>query len=193
MFAEVSQVDQSFHAMKYDGLMGLGFRSMAKNKAPVPLDLMKRQGVISRRTFSFSLYGRAVGKKSQLLIGEPDTTLYKQPMHFIPLTEIGFWQFNVFRIIIGNIAELCPNGCQTILDSGTTLIAGPHGDVERLNKNVLRARNYRNSGTYLLRCSHIRTLPDITFVMQDQKGVSRPFRLSPQQYTRKVGLRKHCR
>lgn len=191
LFAEVKHVDRSFLHMKYDGLFGLAFTSMAKNNVPAPVEQMKRQGVIEQSVFSFCLYKRPNNKKSVLIVGGSDKTLYNEPMHFIPLSAHGFWEFRMHRIVIRNYM-FCSHGCETILDSGTTLIVGPKDEVHRLNTKFLKARNYKKGSSYLIRCAHRRTLPTITFVLTDEDGVRQKFPISPYQYTRKVSISSHA-
>lgn len=171
--------------MKYDGLMGLGFRAIAENHLEVPMEALKSQGVLPRSIFSFCLYPQSSSKKSVLIIGGSDKTLYKDPMHFIPLTEIGYWQVNMVQLAIGNGYVLCKRGCATILDSGTTLIVGPQDEVHKLNTERLKARKHKN-GSYLIHCARSRTLPTIVIEMNDEDGQRQQFPLASSQYVRKV-------
>lgn len=186
VFAEARHLDRTFTRMKYDGLVGLAFTSVANHHVPVPLDLLQRQGVIKRRIFSFCLYRSVSGKKSVLLIGGSDDRLYHRPMHIIPLSHVGFWQFRIHRIRVGDRFKF-ERSVQAIVDSGTTMIAGPRDKVDALN-GYLRARRYRNGDSYIIRCSRIRQLPIISFEMIDIYGVLRGFPLTPRQYVRKVGI-----
>lgn len=185
MLAEVYQVDSSFSNMKYDGLMGLAFQSMSENSVRGPMDALKSQGTLTRRIFSFCLYPQYSAKKSVLIVGGSDKSLYKEPMHFVSLSKIGYWQISMRRMVVGDGYVICKNGCESILDSGTTLIVGPQEDVHKLNTQRLKARKHRN-GSYLIQCAHMRTLPTIVIEMIDEDGQLQQFPLKPSQYVRKV-------
>lgn len=172
--------------MRYDGLVGFAFTHMAKNQVLVPMDRMQMQNSISHRIFAFCLYRPFTGKRSVLIIGGSDNSLYKSPMYYIPLSRAGFWEIHLQRILIGKRFALCLHGCTSILDSGTTLIVGPKLDVHKLNMKVFKARYY--GGAYIIRCSLVPTLPIISFQMSDEKGVERQFELKPQQYIQKVNI-----
>lgn len=183
LFAEVNKLDQSFYKMKYDGLVGLAFTSMARNGAPVPMDLLKKQHKIKENVFAFCIYRWNSNKKSVLIIGGSDERLYHQPMYFIPLSVDGFWQFLVQRIMIGNY--VLDKRVQAIVDSGTTLIAGPHDKIHILHTKM-KAIRYRKSTTHIVRCSRIREMATFILEAVDRNGVRRQFTLGPRQYIRKV-------
>lgn len=171
--------------MKYHGLMGLGFRAISEHHLLIPMEALKSNGVIPRTIFSFCLYPQSSSKKSVLIIAGSDSNLYEDPMHFIPLTEIGYWQVNMVRLSVGYGYVLCERGCATILDSGTTLIVGPQDEVHQLNTKRLKGRKHKN-GSYLIHCARVRTLPTIVIEMNDVNGQRQKFPLDSSQYVRKV-------
>lgn len=166
--------------MQYYGLCGLGFRAMSKNNVPVIMDLMHQQGVIAEKVFAFCMYPPSTGRKSLLIIGCSNENLYKDPMYFIPLSEAGFWQFNLNEIAVGEDYGLCSHGCQAIVDSGTTLIAGPTDEIRKLNQRLKAGNNGRAHNR------RKRSMPTITFKMYDRQHVLREFPLLPSEYMRKV-------
>lgn len=180
VFGEVSSVDKAFYSMKYDGLLGMGFNALAHNHAQVTMDTLKKQNVISHAIFSFSLNGPRSSQESVLIIGGSDPKLYKGPMFHIPLSTANYWQFHMERITVGS-ALICAHGCQGILDSGTTLIAGPADEVDKLHK-LIQGRAFHNGEVYLVRCNRIPKLPIITFVMRDVNGIERGFQVRPETY-----------
>lgn len=160
---------------------------MAKNNVPVIMDLLKQQGAIAERVFAFCMYPPALGRKSLLIIGCSNENLYTDPMYFIPLSEVGFWQFKLNQIAVGDDYSLCSHGCQAIVDSGTTLIAGPTGEINKLNQRLKAGNNGRAHSR------RMRSMPTITFKMYDRQRVLREFPLLPNEYMRKVNFRFVCR
>ncbi len=45
----------------------------------------------------------------------------------------GYWQFDVDEVHMKGVDGICKGGCQMIADTGTSLIAGPTVEVDKIN------------------------------------------------------------
>lgn len=182
VFGQVVELSAIFKNLKFDGIFGLAFQTIAANGAKTAIDNMKEQNLIKRRVFSFRMnhYDQATG--GELIIGGVDEDLFVAPMRYIPILSGGYW-----RIFIESITEssdsidICPNGCNAILDSGTSLIAGPRKVVQALNEHILGATYSEKTKNYILKCSRLPKMPNIVIKIQGQ-----PYVLTPYDYVLQV-------
>lgn len=82
------------------------------------------------------------------------------------------------KIIVKN-SSFCPNGCQTIADTGTSLITGPADQITKLMEVV--GATYYGNGVYIVDCNQIRNLPQIKFILGNKT-----FSLEGKDYVLKV-------
>lgn len=180
-FAEaINEIGATFLFAAFDGILGLGFPSISKYGIPVVFENMIKQGLVSKPVFSFYLNRDLHGKiGGEILFGGSDRKFYQGKFTHVPLSKIGFWQFNLTSINIQYknriVGQLCKKGCQAVADTGTSMIAGPTKEIDYLNK-ILGFWG-PISEMYTINCNLIKTLPKVIF-----KIAHNDFSLSSEQY-----------
>ncbi|KAM7470123.1 hypothetical protein LguiA_008306 [Lonicera macranthoides] len=82
---------------------------------------MVEQGLVNDKVFSFWLNRDAKGKDgSELVFGGLDPKHYKGSRTYVPVTQKGF----------------CERGCAAVVDSGTSLLAGPTTMMTEINHAI---------------------------------------------------------
>jgi phytepsin len=166
IFAEaVQEPSISFIAASFDGIMGLGFPEISVGKVQPPFQNALDQGVLEEPVFSFWL-NRNTDEGEQggeLVLGGVDPAHFTGEHTWVPVTRRGFWQFKMDSLEVGGIGinnkvnnngnaeeksfpssqnvlklsvDACSGGCQVIADTGTSLIAGPPEEIDRINAAI---------------------------------------------------------
>ncbi|KAL9233049.1 hypothetical protein vseg_008090 [Gypsophila vaccaria] len=135
-----ARVERSFDLIltKFDGILGLGFQEISIGHATPLWYNMVQQRLVSRQLFSLWLNQdpySAVG--GEIVFGGVDKKHYVGSHSYVPIANNGYWQIDIRGV---NIADKetghCSDGCPAILDSGTSLLAGPPNVVEQLNHAI---------------------------------------------------------
>ncbi|KAH1190316.1 Aspartic proteinase [Glycine max] len=124
----------SFVLAKFDGLLGLGFQEISvENAVPVWYNMVKQNLV-----FSFWLNGDPKVKNGgELVFGGVDPKHFKGEHIYVPVTKKGYWQIEMGDFFIGGLSTgVCEGGCAAIVDSGTSLLAGPTTVVTEINHAI---------------------------------------------------------
>ncbi|XWS12864.1 hypothetical protein CRYUN_Cryun37aG0127100 [Craigia yunnanensis] len=128
----------TFLASKFDGILGLGFKEISVGNAiPVWYNMIK-QGLIKEPVFSFWL-NRNVEEEvgGEIVFGGVDPNHYKGKHTYVPVTQKGYWQFDIGDVLIGDKpAGYCAGGCAAIADSGTSLLPGPTTVITIINHAI---------------------------------------------------------
>uniref|UniRef100_A0A8C5N8C9 Cathepsin E-like n=1 Tax=Gouania willdenowi TaxID=441366 RepID=A0A8C5N8C9_GOUWI len=157
----------TFVLAKFDGVLGLGFPSLAEILGNPVFDNMMAQKIVDKPVFSFYL-SRCDHPDGELLLGGIDESLYNGPINWIPLTSKGYWQIKMDSGRCG----LC---VAAIVDTGTSLIAGPTNDSFLLQQLI--GATPTNIGEVMS------SLPHVTFALG---GVD--YTLTAEHYVRRVGI-----
>ncbi|KAK9525979.1 hypothetical protein VZT92_016642 [Zoarces viviparus] len=185
----VYESGSAFVRAKFDGVLGMGYPSLAEILGNPVFDNMLAQKEVDEPIFSFYLSRKTSSgtPQGELLLGGKDEALYSGPINWNPVTSKGYWQIKMESIAVQGANSLCPRGCQAIVDTGTSLIAGPTVDI--LNIHQLIGATPTNIGEFLIDCVRLSSLPHVTFVLGGTE-----YTLTAEQYVRKetLGDKEFC-
>ncbi|KAF5741427.1 Aspartic protease isoform 2 [Tripterygium wilfordii] len=128
----------AFLASKFDGILGLGFQEISVGNAVPVWYNMVNQGLVKDSVFSFWLNRDVKGQEGgEIVFGGVDEKHYKGDHTYVPVTQKGYWQFDMGDVLIdGETTGFCAGGCSAIADSGTSLLAGPTTIITQINHAI---------------------------------------------------------
>uniref|UniRef100_A0A803V916 cathepsin E n=1 Tax=Ficedula albicollis TaxID=59894 RepID=A0A803V916_FICAL len=171
-FAEsVSEPGKAFLDAEFDGILGLAYPSLAVDGVTPFFDNLMAQDLVELPIFSVYMSSNPEAPQGgELLFGGFDSSRFTGTLNWVPVTQQGQggqgW--------LGGTVTFCAGGCQAIVDTGTSLIAGPTKEVKEL-QNLIGAVSV--DGEYAVECSSLSVMPDLTFTIN---GL--PYTLSAQAY-----------
>ncbi|KAM7481863.1 hypothetical protein LguiB_006446 [Lonicera macranthoides] len=123
---------------RFDGIFGLGFQEISVGNVVPPWYNMVEQGLVNEEIFSFWLNrDQDAEEGGELVFGGVDPNHFKGKHTYVPVTQKGYWQFDMGDFLIGNQSTgFCAEGCAAIVDSGTSLLAGPTTIVTQINHAI---------------------------------------------------------
>ncbi|XP_057575748.1 pregnancy-associated glycoprotein 2-like [Hippopotamus amphibius kiboko] len=154
----LSKWQNGFEDTPFDGILGLAYPSLAFERTTLVFDNLKRQGIISQPVFAFYLSDQK-DNGSVVMFGGVDHSYHKGELKWVPVSQTHLWQMTMNRITMDRMVIGCFNGCQAILDTGTSLLLGP----PRLVRNIHKLINGTRLGEeYMIPCSSVAQLPAFT-------------------------------
>jgi len=170
IFGEVTSLSgASFIVAKFDGILGLGFRTISVHNISTVLEGLAEQKQIDEASFSFYLTKEAGLKGSALVLGGSNPKYFEGNMTYYPLNSTTYWVINMQKIVIGS-QEVAMG--KAILDTGTSLIVGDTPFVNKINSII---------GEIDSSCNGLDKLPNITIYIGNDAYV-----LTPNDYVMKV-------
>jgi cathepsin D len=110
-----------------DGLMGMGFSTIANTGYPTFFENLIAQKTVTKPEFAFYL-GRGKSNTtglSELYLGGQDTARYTGNPKSVPVTTKGYWQVALDAVTVnGQSAGVTTKG-QAAIDTGTTIVLAP--------------------------------------------------------------------
>jgi len=170
LFAEVSKVsfgplNIAFAAGKFDGLLGLGFKSISQYQIPTPFEAMIEQKLIDEPVFAFYLQQDA-SQQGELLFGGIDKSHYTGELVDVPLTSESYWEVSLDAMTFDG-KPVISSAQKAIIDSGTSLLAGPKEQVAALATQVGATSVLGKE--YVVDCSKKSSLPDLKVTLGGQE------------------------
>ncbi|XP_056311342.1 nothepsin [Danio aesculapii] len=174
----------SFVLAQFDGVLGLGFPQLAEEKGSPVFDSMMEQNMLDQPVFSFYLTNNGSGFGGELLFGGVDESRFIPPINWIPVTQKGYWQIKLDAVKVQGALSFCyrsVQGCQAIVDTGTSLIGGPASDILILQQFI--GATPTANGEFVVDCVRVSSLPVVSFLINSVE-----YSLSGEQYIRRETL-----
>merc|ERR1712050_743751 len=129
-FAEVDNtagMGIGYRLGKFDGICGLGWESISVGHVKTPIQALVDSKQLGEPVFAFYLGNNQPG---ELIFGGVDTAHYTGDFAYVPLKSQSYWEVALDGVKLnGESASSCPTA---IVDSGTSLLAGPKADVQAI-------------------------------------------------------------
>ncbi|KAI1903956.1 hypothetical protein AGOR_G00000740 [Albula goreensis] len=139
-------------------------------------DNIMSQKKVEKNIFSFYLNRNPDTQPGgELLLGGTDPQYYTGDFQFVNITRKAYWQIHMDGMGIGSQLALCKDGCEAIVDTGTSLITGPSAEVKALQKAIGAIPLIQ--GEYMVDCKKVPSLPTVTFTLG-----GKPYTLTGEQY-----------
>ncbi|CAJ1952280.1 unnamed protein product [Cylindrotheca closterium] len=145
---------------KFDGILGLGFTSISIDGATTVFENALKQNKLAQPMFSFYLGDNAPG---ELTFGGYDSSKFEGDLEYVKLDAATYWQITLDKIVAGDFEKESSDKITAIVDSGTSLLAGPKADVAKIAAAAGATANI--VGEYTIDCKKIDDLPDIVFTI----------------------------
>jgi len=167
LVAAIEESDAPFSGAPFDGILGMGLTKLSEAPAFNLLDCMVRDKAIKSGMFSVFL-GATDAEESEILFGSYRPEHMVGSLFWVKVIEgTGFWQVPLNALTLRGHNLTSDANASAILDTGTSLLAGPPDVVNALLDQLNVATN----------CSNFASLPDIGFVV-----AGRLLSLSPEDY-----------
>jgi hypothetical protein len=155
--------DDPFKDAEWDGVMGLGLKISDANEFNVLRNLV---GNATEPVLGIYLSNDA---DSALSFGKIEHELIDGEIQYQPISDEGYWQVKMDDFAIaGEASGICgKDGCQAVVDTGSSMLMAPPPMVEALEKKLNVHEN----------CSNYDSLPTLGFTFQ-----GKTFSLTPDDY-----------
>jgi len=193
-FAEAtSEPGIAFAMTKFDGILGMGYGTIAVDGARPVHEELYAQGLIDEPLFAFYLQKvdhpnlvQSAGDQQHggvLMLGGIDERYYAGPLTYVPVTRKAYWQFDLDSIQVGGSTLVTK--ATAIADTGTSLIAGPRAEIAKLiaqlgvipPSSAAGGESSAAESQFTIACDQVDKLPPLTFVIG-----GRSFTLEGAQY-----------
>ncbi len=161
-FAEAtSEPGLAFAFGKFDGILGLGYDTIAVDKVVPPVYNAIKQGLLDEPKFAFYLGDVEKSEDGGVAtFGGVDKSLYTGKLINLPVRRKAYWEVEFNSLTLGDETAAFEN-TGAVIDTGTSLLTFPSGLAEILNNEIGAVKSW--SGQYTVDCELRNTLPDLTF------------------------------
>uniref|UniRef100_A0A915NYW9 Peptidase A1 domain-containing protein n=1 Tax=Meloidogyne floridensis TaxID=298350 RepID=A0A915NYW9_9BILA len=175
-----SEPGQTFEDVAFDGILGMAWNSISVGLVSQPLSqIFKNHQLCAEKRFAFWLTNDNYDVTNSTIGGEftlcgTNSERYKEPIFWCPLMSTDYWRLSLTSVSLDSLV-LSSTNASAILDTGTSLIAGPSSIINKINAKI-GAQNYLG-GWLNLNCSTLNKLPSVHFTLGGNN-----FTLNPADY-----------
>jgi cathepsin D len=160
---QATSIADFFAQTPLDGILGMGWPDISVDGLEPVFQSMVDQKLVEKPVFAFWLghetqEGEMAG---EITIGGIDNSRFTGDISYVPVTQKGYWQFDLGKISISGTQV--SRGGSAISDTGTSLVAGPSRDIDKLCKK-LGGQFDPAEGIYRVDCD-VTGLPDVVFTI----------------------------
>ncbi|KAJ3170903.1 hypothetical protein HDU87_008669 [Geranomyces variabilis] len=159
VFGDVTNEGKNPQASDFDGILGMGFTSIAADSSTTWFENAVAQNTVPKSVFAFYLNSASSG--SELYLGGYNSKRYTGSISWVPIDQPGYWQFALNDITVGG-QSINPSLNEAIADTGTSLVVGPSADVDSINQ-AIGATLDSSQGIYTIDCSARSSGADVAF------------------------------
>ena len=131
-------------------------------------DLLYQQKQVSGNSFSFYLTKKAGEDGSSMVLGGINEKYATEPFKYFKLAMENYWIINMDDIVFNGTSYKKPGKAYAIIDTGTSVLAGPRAVVDQMTKAFGPGKEKQ------VDCATINSLPDLSFTFGTDKFVLKP-------------------
>ncbi|XP_067863878.1 pepsin A-like [Heptranchias perlo] len=125
-----------FTYCKFDGILGLGYASLAASGATTVFDNMMSQQLVQKPLFAVYLSREDGQSGSEVVFGGIDPNHYTGQINWVPVTHEAYWQILIDQVTINGQVVACDGGCPAIVDTGTSLLVGSSSAIDTIQQYI---------------------------------------------------------
>jgi len=159
-FAEVEDaggLGLAYGIGKFDGILGLGWDRISVDGVETVMSNLVNGGELADKVFAFYLADSAPGA---LVIGGTDKSHYTGDFTYVPLKSEDYWRIALDDLKVDGTSYTTTK--TAIVDSGTSLLAGPKAEVAKLAAKI-GATSILGGKEYTIACDA--KAPDLVFTI----------------------------
>jgi hypothetical protein len=152
-FGQAKSIDSIMEQDVVDGIMGLGWQSLAVDNVVPPINNAIAQGLLDQPLFTVFLQEKGAQDNvpgGVFTYGGLDTTNCGAVMAYQPLSSATYWQFRMASIGVGTYTS--SKGWDVISDTGTSFLGGPQTVTDAMAQAV-GATYDEFYGAYFIDCN----------------------------------------
>ncbi|KAM8976708.1 gastricsin-like isoform 1-T1 [Pelodytes ibericus] len=156
----INEPGTNFVYAGFEGIFGMAYPALSAGGATTAMQGMLQQSLLTDPIFSVYLGSQS----GEVVFGGVDNNLYSGQIYWAPVTQELYWQIAIDEFSInGQATGWCSQGCQAMVDTGTSLLTVPQQFMGSLLQ-YLGAEESQNGG-FLVNCNSVQSLPPISFTI----------------------------